>query len=206
MCIEEVRIKPSSAVVCDAYIADKLEHPKSCEHHRHQHHHHFEMHSVCWSLLVSRRMCKKHDRNTVGTKWCNCQLHARKCGIRAVRTLQVRMSPDMLTAYVLWSAHPECEDAAQHELQSRCAVCAFTPASRHRPAQCISRITDWLQQADCRLTHEGQRPCRLSKIRVSLGKALKARHVPKLEFRLNQLSEAQAAVEEELDRLRAQDT
>ena len=34
-------------------------------------------------------------------------------------TLQVRMSPDMLTAYVLWSAHPECEDAAQHELQSR---------------------------------------------------------------------------------------
>lgn len=34
-------------------------------------------------------------------------------------TLQVRMSPDMLTAYVLWSGHPECEDAAQHELQSR---------------------------------------------------------------------------------------
>ncbi|KAA6423191.1 MAG: hypothetical protein FRX49_07178 [Trebouxia sp. A1-2] len=44
---------------------------------------------------------------------------------------------------------------------------------------------------------------RLSKIRVSVGKALKARHVPKLEFRLNQLSESQAAVEQELDRLKA---
>ena len=29
------------------------------------------------------------------------------------------MSPDMLTAYVLWSAHPDCEGAAQYELQSR---------------------------------------------------------------------------------------
>lgn len=38
---------------------------------------------------------------------------------RAMYALQVRMAPDMLTAYVLWSAHPECEDAAQHELQSR---------------------------------------------------------------------------------------
>ncbi len=45
--------------------------------------------------------------------------------------------------------------------------------------------------------------CRLSKIRVSVGKALKARHVPKLEFRLNQLTESQAAVEQELDRLKA---
>lgn len=35
-----------------------------------------------------------------------------------------------------------------------------------------------------------------------MGKALKARHVPKLEFRLNQLTEAQAAVEQELDRLK----
>lgn len=43
--------------------------------------------------------------------------------------------------------------------------------------------------------------CRLSKIRVSVGKALKARHVPKLEFRLNQLSAAQEAVELELNRL-----
>ncbi|KAL0034407.1 hypothetical protein WJX79_000698 [Trebouxia sp. C0005] len=75
---------------------------------------------------------------------------------------EVRMSPDMLTAYILWSGHPDCEEPAQHELQSR-----------------------------------------LSKIRVSVGKALKARHVPKLEFRLNQLSESQAAVEQELDRLKA---
>ncbi|KAL0053825.1 hypothetical protein WJX82_011373 [Trebouxia sp. C0006] len=75
---------------------------------------------------------------------------------------EVRMSPDMLTAYVLWSGHPDCEEPAQNELQSR-----------------------------------------LSKIRVSVGKALKARHVPKLEFRLNQLTESQAAVEQELDRLKA---
>lgn len=49
----------------------------------------------------------------------SCQIYASRCCIRAMGTLQVRMSPDMLTAYVLWSAHPECEDAAQHELQSR---------------------------------------------------------------------------------------
>ncbi|KAL3150598.1 hypothetical protein ABBQ32_000405 [Trebouxia sp. C0010 RCD-2024] len=78
---------------------------------------------------------------------------------------EVRMSPDMLTAYVLWSAHPDCEGAAQHELQSR-----------------------------------------VSKIRASVGKALKARHVPKLEFRLNQPSESQSAVQMVLDRLKERDT
>lgn len=78
---------------------------------------------------------------------------------------EVRMSPDMLTAYVLWSAHPDCEGEAQYELQSR-----------------------------------------LPKIRASVGKALKARHVPKLEFRRNQLSEAQAAVDRVLNRLKEDDT
>lgn len=36
---------------------------------------------------------------------------------------------------------------------------------------------------------------------MSLGRALKARNVPRLEFRLNQLSATQAAIEEELERL-----
>ena len=60
----------------------------------------------------------------------SCQVPASKSCIRAIFTLQVRMSPDMLTAYVLWSAHPDCEDAAQHELQSRyeqaCHTCRWT--------------------------------------------------------------------------------
>lgn len=47
--------------------------------------------------------------------------------------------------------------------------------------------------------------CRLSKIRVSVGKALKARNVPRLEFRFNQLSVSQAAVMEELDRVKGRD-
>lgn len=42
---------------------------------------------------------------------------------------------------------------------------------------------------------------RLSKIRVGLGRALKARNVPRLEFRFNQLSASQAAVEEEFERI-----
>lgn len=42
---------------------------------------------------------------------------------------------------------------------------------------------------------------RLSSIRMSLGRALKARNVPRLEFRLNELSAAQAAVEREFERL-----
>ena len=42
---------------------------------------------------------------------------------------------------------------------------------------------------------------RLSTIRMKLGRALKARNVPRLEFRLNELSAAQAAVEREFDRL-----
>ena len=50
-----------------------------------------------------------------------------------------------------------------------------------------------------------QHSCRLSKIRASVGKALKARNVPRLEFRLNELTAAQAAVEEALDRLKAGD-
>lgn len=31
--------------------------------------------------------------------------------------LQVRMSPDMLVAYVLWSAHPQYEQKTQQELK-----------------------------------------------------------------------------------------
>lgn len=77
-----------------------------------------------------------------------------------------------------------------------------------RPPVDASQSEQWI--SCCKLVaflaYEGWHPCRLSKIRVSVGKALKARHVPKLEFRLNQLSEAQAAVEEALDRLRTQDT
>lgn len=40
-------------------------------------------------------------------------------------TIQVRMSPDMLIAYVLWSAYPGCEDAARRELQARFETPAF---------------------------------------------------------------------------------
>ena len=94
VCIEEVRIKPSSAVLCDAFC----------------------LLVPCWS---PEECAKDMEENKVGRGWCSCQVHASKCCIRAMRTLQVRMSPDMLTAYVLWSAHPECEDAAQHELQCR---------------------------------------------------------------------------------------
>ena len=43
--------------------------------------------------------------------------------------------------------------------------------------------------------------CSLGKIRTSVGKALKARHVPKLQFRLNKLSKEEAALERELDKL-----
>lgn len=74
---------------------------------------------------------------------------------------EVRMSPDMLTAFVLWSAHPEYELSTQKELQQR-----------------------------------------MSKLRVAMGRALKAKHVPRLEFRLNQLTASQEAVEHELKRLR----
>ena len=43
--------------------------------------------------------------------------------------------------------------------------------------------------------------CRLTQIRMSLGRGLKARNVPRLEFRLNQLSESQLAVEQVFERL-----
>lgn len=56
------------------------------------------------------------------------------------------MSPDMLTAFVLWSAHPDCEDAAQHELESRSAFFAHLTlqvdsVSKGRTVQCIMSTT-----------------------------------------------------------------
>lgn len=44
------------------------------------------------------------------------------------------MAPDMLTAYILWSAHPECENAAQNELQSRQVVLGLGPTSFCKPS------------------------------------------------------------------------
>ena len=56
--------------------------------------------------------------------------------------------------------------------------------------------------SDQRLGHSrGHATCRLSQLRMSLGRGLKARNVPRLEFRLNQVSESQAAVEQVLQRL-----
>lgn len=65
------------------------------------------------------------------------------------------MSPDMLTAYVLWSAHPDCEGEAQYELQSRSVHFALVTLSSpmHDP-----RGSDFQSQADVNVAHQ-RTPC-----------------------------------------------
>ena len=47
-------------------------------------------------------------------------------------SLQVRMSPDMLIAYILWSANPECQDAAEREIDSRWVLPGLKTSTRSK--------------------------------------------------------------------------
>ena len=38
--------------------------------------------------------------------------------------LQVRMSPDNMTAFILWDAHDDCLSSAEREVSHRCAQCS----------------------------------------------------------------------------------
>lgn len=79
-----------------------------------------------------------------------------------------------------------------HDLHAECTSCQNVVSWDLQKFIC--GICRSLKIAACAL-------CRLSKIRMGLGRALKARNVPRLEFRFNQMSASQAAVEQEFERI-----
>ncbi|CAL5221525.1 g3733 [Coccomyxa viridis] len=76
--------------------------------------------------------------------------------------VEVRMSPDNMTAFVLWDAHDDSLFSAEREIGYR-----------------------------------------LSQLRRDIGRLLGMRHTPRLEFRLDRLSQEQQDVEDAFERLRA---
>ena len=45
--------------------------------------------------------------------------------------VQVRMSPDNMTAFILWDAHSDCLHSAERELSQRCAGECFLGIADH---------------------------------------------------------------------------
>ena len=119
--------------------------------------------------------------------------------------LQVRMAPDNLTAFVLWDAFPDQVDAAQRALNRRCEQ-ATLPKVLGLPGSirvilyyyCSLLLRAAMGSAMQRL--DGAL-CRLSRLRMGMAKLLKAKHVPRLEFRRDEQSDEVTAVEQIFARL-----
>jgi len=122
------------------------------------------------------------------------------------------MAPDNLTAYVLWDAFPGPTDEAAAELARLCARAARTARPLpERACQHLCRFTAHsalhLAMLSASARQEGRqegepgRGRRTPRIRRMVGARLQARHVPRLEFRLDAPSAEEAALDATFERL-----
>ena len=128
------------------------------------------------------------------------------------------MAPDNLTAYVLWDAFPGPTDETAAELARLCARAARAqPALPSSEPNCQRRAQGHSARcaALCRAFRRvgprregergrGARARWTPRIRRMVGARLQARHVPRLEFRLDAPSAEEAALDATFERLAAE--
>ena len=111
------------------------------------------------------------------------------------------MAPDNLTAFVLWDAFPDQAEAAEREITRRCGArqCVATSTACHR----WQALHVWCMAVVLLLPWGNllMPLCRLSRLRVGMARVLKAKHVPRLQFRRDEQSDEVRAVEQAFARL-----
>ena len=105
------------------------------------------------------------------------------------------MAPDNLTAFVLWDAFPDQAEAAEREITRRYGV------RQHLQLHGLAGM--WFMAAVQLLPcGDALMPlCRLSRLRQGMARVLKAKHVPRLQFRRDEQSDEVRAVEQVFARL-----